>query len=59
MPSMAQPQHLAQAPSQALFAALASTQPDIIASQRLCYQLFAKEMAGHWRHFLREPVLVS
>jgi hypothetical protein len=44
MPAMAQSQLLAKAPSQALFAALASTQLDIIASQRLRYQVFAEEM---------------
>jgi putative hemolysin len=46
MPAMAQSQLLAQAPSQALFAALASTQLDIIASQRLRYQVFAEEMGA-------------
>jgi hypothetical protein len=59
MPATAGSQLPAQAPSRAPFTALASTQCNIIASQRLRYPLFSEEMGGHWRHFLREPVLVS
>jgi hypothetical protein len=59
MPVMAESQLPALAPSQAPFAALAPTQLGIIASQRLHYQIFVAEMGVHWRHFLREPVLVS
>jgi putative hemolysin len=46
MPVTAQTQLLAEAPSQALFTALASTPLDIIASQRLRYQVFAEEMGA-------------